>query len=89
MVTIKYATKIFAMTNPFKFGSVVDDPFFSDREEEMKRIISFFGSENHLTLISPRRFGKTSLVKRAVRVARVKSIYLDMQIGRASCRVRV
>lgn len=46
----------------------------------MKRIISFFGSENHLTLISPRRFGKTSLVKRAVRVARVKSIYLDMQV---------
>lgn len=68
------------MTNPFKFGSVVDEPFFTDREEEMKRIISFFGSENHLTLISPRRFGKTSLVKRAVRVAGSKHIYLDMQV---------
>jgi uncharacterized protein len=68
------------MMNPFKFGTVVDDPFFTDREEELKRITSFFDSQNHLTVISPRRFGKTSLVRRAVRLAKVRSIYLDLQV---------
>lgn len=68
------------MINPFKFGTIVDDSFFTDREEEMKRITSFFGSQNHLTVISPRRFGKTSLVKRAVRLSNVRNIYLDLQV---------
>lgn len=46
------------MRNPFKFGTVVDGAFFTDREKELQTIGQLLESENHLVLISPRRFGK-------------------------------
>ena len=54
------------MKNPFKFGSLDDAPYFTDRVKELQYIKQFLNSENHLILISPRRFGKSSLVKKAV-----------------------
>ena len=53
-------------TNPFKFGTVVDGPYFTDREDELERISSYISGGNHLILISPRRFGKTSLIRKVV-----------------------
>ncbi len=67
-------------SNPFKFGTVVDGAFFTDREEELVRIGSFLKSENHLILISPRRFGKTSLIRKAVAESNRRHIYLDLQM---------
>jgi len=67
-------------TNPFKFGSVVDGQYFTDREDELEKIASFINSENHLILISPRRFGKTSLIRKIVNESERKYIFLDMQI---------
>ena len=66
--------------NPFKFGTVVDGPYFTDREDEVKQIASYINSENHLILISPRRFGKTSLVRKVVNESKRQYIFLDMQI---------
>lgn len=54
------------MKNPFKFGTIVDGAFFTDREEELRFIGQLLESENHLVLISPRRFGKNSLVCKAL-----------------------
>ena len=54
------------MKNPFKFGTVVEDEFFTDRIEELQQVKQTLNSDNHLTLISPRRFGKTSLVCKAI-----------------------
>jgi hypothetical protein len=67
-------------TNPFKFGTIVDGPYFTDREEEIVRIASHLNSENHLTLISPRRFGKTSLIRKVINESQRKNIFLDMQL---------
>ncbi len=67
-------------TNPFKFGSVVDGPYFTDRDEELIRIASYLKSENHLILISPRRFGKTSLIRKIVNESDRKYIFLDLQV---------
>jgi uncharacterized protein len=67
-------------TNPFKFGTVVDGTFFTDREEELERISSYINGENHLILISPRRFGKTSLIRKIVNESDRKYIFLDLQI---------
>ena len=55
------------MDNPFKFGTLVDEPYFTDRVEKLARIGQFLKSENHFVLISPRRYGKSSLVRKAVR----------------------
>jgi hypothetical protein len=67
-------------SNPFKFGTIVDGRFFTDREEEFEKISSFLKWENHLILISPRRFGKTSLVKKVVIESGRKFIFLDLQL---------
>jgi len=67
-------------TNPFKFGSVVDGPYFTDREEELEKISSYINGENHLILISPRRFGKTSLIRKIINESGRINIFIDMQI---------
>lgn len=67
------------MENPFKFGSLVDAPYFTDRVKELDYIVQFLKSENHLILMSPRRFGKSSLVKKAVCETGRPFIWLNMQ----------
>jgi len=67
-------------TNPFKFGSVVDGQYFTDREEELGKIASYINGENHLIMISPRRFGKTSLIRKIVNESGRNYIFLDLQI---------
>lgn len=51
--------------NPFKFGTLVDGEYFTDRVRELDHVKQVLASENHLVLISPRRYGKTSLVHKA------------------------
>lgn len=67
------------MKNPFKFGVLVDNEFFTDRNEELKEVLRTLDSENHLILISPRRFGKSSLVAKAVKASGRPCISLNMQ----------
>lgn len=67
------------MKNPFKFGVLVDDEFFTDRFNELKEVQWTLNSANHLILISPRRFGKSSLVAKAVRESGRPCISLNMQ----------
>ena len=50
-----------ATENPFKFGTVVDGSFFTERTEELPRVQQMLSGHNHLALISPRRYGKTGL----------------------------
>ena len=67
------------MENPFKFGTIVEDEYFTDRIEEVKYIIQFIQSPNHLVLISPRRFGKSSVVAKAISQSGRKSITVNLQ----------
>ena len=48
--------------NPFKFGTVVEEEYFTDRIQEVKYICQFLWSSNHLVLISPRRLQKDGYV---------------------------
>jgi len=66
--------------NPFKFGTVVDGIHFTDREDELARIGSYLKGENHLIIISPRRFGKTSLIKKILNESDRRFISLDLQL---------
>lgn len=65
--------------NPFKFGSIVDEPFFTDRVKEQESIYHFLDSNNHLVLIGPRRFGKTSLIQKVVNRTQRPFIYINIQ----------
>lgn len=67
------------MKNPFKFGTIVEDEFFTDRKSELRFIEQKLDSENHIILISPRRFGKSSLVMKAVKSSNRPFIMLNLQ----------
>lgn len=64
--------------NPFKFGTIVKDDFFTDRINELEEVKQKLNSENHLVLISPRRFGKSSLIQKALSQIGRPSITIDM-----------
>lgn len=66
--------------NPFKFGTVVDNEFFTNRKKEINKIHSILASENHLILISPRRYGKTSLINKVIKGTDRPYIFLDLQL---------
>lgn len=66
--------------NPFKFGTVVKDAFFTNRVKETARINEILQSENHLILIAPRRYGKTSLVSKVIDELDRPVISLDLQL---------
>jgi uncharacterized protein len=57
------------MPNPFVYGEVVPREAFVDREVELDRLTSDLLAGQKVFLISPRRFGKSSLVRQALRAA--------------------
>ena len=54
------------MPNPFVYGEVVPGEAFVDREVELDRLISDLAAGQKVFLISPRRYGKSSLVRQAL-----------------------
>lgn len=70
---------------PFTFGVATSGDNFTDREKETERLLLNFRNGVNTVLISPRRWGKTSLVQKACSLAqsnRLKVVYLDI----FSCR---
>jgi len=53
------------MENPFRYGEIVSGSFFTDREHELADLVSDALSGQNVVIISPRRYGKTSLVLNA------------------------
>jgi uncharacterized protein len=54
------------MHNPFVYGEVVPDEAFVDREVELDRLVTDLGTGQKVFLISPRRYGKSSLIRQAL-----------------------
>ena len=54
------------MQNPFVYGEVVPREAFADRAVELDRLISDLAAGQKVFLISPRRYGKSSLVRQAL-----------------------
>ena len=48
---------------PFEYGSIAENEYFIDRIEDRKDLKTFLGGGINVMLISPRRWGKSSLVK--------------------------
>jgi hypothetical protein len=57
------------MTNPFVYGEVVPASAFVDREIELDRLTGDLRAGQKIFLISPRRYGKSSLVRQALAAA--------------------
>lgn len=66
---------------PFVFGVATSGDNFTDREKETERLLSNFRHGINTILISPRRWGKTSLVQKVCQLAdsnELKIVYLDI-----------
>lgn len=59
----EYLLEKFKMKNPFLTYGYVGPEYFCDRESETKRLTSLLVNGNHVALMSPRRMGKTGLIR--------------------------
>lgn len=57
------------METPFIFGKIATEKNFTDREEETAYLVQSFISLINTIIISPRRWGKSSLVNKAAKLA--------------------
>ncbi len=58
----------------------MENQYFTNREKELDQIVSILNSEVHLIIMSPRRYGKTSLIIKAINEINRPAIILDIQI---------
>jgi hypothetical protein len=54
------------MENPFVYGEVVPATAFVDRIDELRRLTADLAAAQKVFLISPRRYGKSSLIRRTL-----------------------
>ncbi|MDO4186096.1 MAG: ATP-binding protein [Bacteroidales bacterium] len=63
------------MMNPFVTNGYVGAEYFCDRVQETKDITDFLQNGNNIALISPRRYGKTDLVRHCFAQKDIKEHY--------------
>lgn len=69
------------MKNPFLYGEEVTGEYFCNRKQEIGQFVKYAQNSNKVLLYSPRRWGKTSLIKEVVSRLPQKScpvIYADL-----------
>ena len=69
------------MKNPFVYGETVSGENFCNRTREIKELVSDIINCQHVIIFSPRRYGKTSLIKQVLRKVKAKGIltfYIDL-----------
>ncbi len=65
------------MSNPFSFGGVIKEEKFCNRIEELKELKQDILNKQNVLIYAPRRFGKTSLILKAVE--ELKEEYKDFR----------
>jgi hypothetical protein len=76
------------LTNPFVYGEIVPAASFVDREVELDRLGRDLHAGQKVFLISPRRYGKSSLVRQALRsAARSGALTVEVQVSSYSSYV--
>jgi hypothetical protein len=80
---------VFRVTgNPFVYGEVVPAEAFVDRVEELRRLVADLASGQKVFLISPRRYGKSSLIRRALAtMARRGALTVEVTVSSCSSYV--
>ena len=70
-----------AIENPFVFGKAAEGTYFTDRTEDAKRLHANLTHGINTIIISPRRWGKTSLVKKVIADINrpdIKPVFIDI-----------
>ena len=69
------------MKNPFVYGETVSGDNFCDRALEMEELVTDIKNGQNVIIFSPRRYGKTSLIKQVLRKVEAQGIltfYVDL-----------
>ena len=78
-------TTVTGRDNPFVYGEIVSAAAFADREDERERLRRDLASGQKVFLISPRRYGKSSLVRDVMRgLARKKILTVEVTVAASS-----
>ena len=76
------------MENPFIYGEIVPHEAFADRETELDRLVADLSAGQKVFLISPRRYGKSSLVHRVLQtLARHGALTVELTVSSYSSYV--
>jgi len=70
----------YILKNPFVIIGDIPEPYFCDREAETQKIIRTVTNEGNIVLMSPRRMGKSRLVKHVFKQPEVSEHYLTFYI---------
>jgi uncharacterized protein len=74
-----------AQDNPFVYGEIVSASAFADREQERARLGQDLAEGQKVFLISPRRYGKSSLVRDVLRsLARQRILTVEVTVAASS-----
>lgn len=68
------------VNNPFVIAGKIPGKYFCDRETETKKLISLLQNGNNVTLISPRRMGKSGLILHCFDQTQIKENYATLYI---------
>lgn len=75
------------MNTPFVYGRIADKDNFTDRVQEVKLLTQNFNGLVNTVIISPRRWGKTSLVSKTAQILQNSSKdFLICQVDIFNCR---
>lgn len=66
--------------NPFSVIGYLGPEYFCDREKETRKILSWIENDSNVTLIAPRRYGKTGLIRNVLHFLPegYAGVYLDI-----------
>jgi hypothetical protein len=71
--------------NPFVYGEIVTAAAFADRERERERLTQDLADAQKVFLISPRRYGKSSLIRDVMRtLARRRFLTVEVTVAASS-----
>jgi hypothetical protein len=82
------SNNVMGADNPFVYGEIVGAAAFADREDERARLGRDLAAGQKVFLISPRRYGKSSLVRDVMRtLARQKILTVEVTVAASSSYV--
>jgi hypothetical protein len=77
-----------AAANPFVYGEIVSAGAFTNRDRERERLTSDLAAGQKIFLISPRRYGKSSLIRDVLQgLARQRLITIEVTVAASSSYV--
>jgi len=74
------------LNNPFLTAGYAGPDYFCDRVDETKKLVTAIKNDRNVTLIAPRRYGKTGLISNVF--ARLPSTYTSIYIDIGGIPVR-